>query len=227
MKCKYYDEDKCICQIVALPCIHFSVKEREIIRKYGFLTFPEFLDNHYVKDLRARPRWLIRHIEKYNVEFAIAPDYLYQTAIALKKKYDDVNWVFPLHRKAELKYALEFDWIGFPHRPTFRDYTLKWFLQIFKGKKKLWYLGFWWQSKPEILFHFDGFDTTIPETYSGKYGKIWLTWKKAVKPYKPMRTIEIFQINVRNFRKALTQLLNNYTTLPKFFGQKEVDITDA
>lgn len=193
--------------IIALPCIHFSVREREIIRRYGFLTYPQFLDNHYVKELRARPRWLIRHIEKYDVEFAIAPDYLYQIAIALKNKYPHINWIFPLHRRSELKYAMKFDWIGFPHRQSFRDYSLKWFLKTFRCKK-LWYLGFWLEKRPEILLQFDGFDTTLPETYSGKYGKIWLTWNKAIKPSKQMKTIEIFETNVRNFRKEIEKILS-------------------
>jgi len=193
--------------IVALPCIHFTVREREIINRYGFLSFPQFLDNHYVKSLRARPKWLIHNIEKYGaiVKFAVAPDYQYQTAILLKKKYPDINWIFPLHRKNELKYALEFDWIGYPHRKRFRDYNLKWYLETFKDRKK-WYLGFWFESKPEILLAFNGFDTTIPETYSGKYGKIWVSWGKAYKPNTEMKTIEIFEINVRNFKNAIQKL---------------------
>ena len=198
--------------IVALPCIKFTGREKQIIIKHGFLTYPEFLDNHYIRDLRARPRWLIKHIERFQVQFAIAPDYQYQTAIALLNKYNKVNWIFPLHRKDEVKYAMFFDWIGFPHRPQFRDYSLKWFLKTFRDKKK-WYLGFWMESKPEILLIFDGFDTTPPETYSGKYGKIWLTWNKAVKPTKPMHWLEIFEINVRNFKKAIIKLLSHQITL--------------
>jgi len=190
--------------IVALPCVHFSVKEREIINKYGFLSFPQFLDNHYIKEKKAKVSFLVKNIKRYDVKFAIAPDYQHSNALLLKKLYPRVNWIFPLHQKAEKDIAEQFEWIGFPHRKEFRDYSLEWFLSNF-GHKKRWYLGFWAEGNPEVLFGFDGFDTTLPETYSGKFGKIWLTWRKSVKPDK-MKTIEIFETNVRNFKRAIEEL---------------------
>jgi len=190
--------------IATLPCICFTVKEREIINKYGFMSFPEFIDNHYVKDRKAQVNYLIKCIEKYDVKFAIAPDYQYENALMLKEQYPHVEWIFPLHKKKEKEVAEQFDWIGFPHRRQFRDYSLDWFISNFKHKKR-WYLGFWRENNPYVLFAFDGFDTTIPETYSGKYGKIWLSWGKSVKA-KDMKTIEIFEINVRNFRKEVDKL---------------------
>jgi len=192
--------------IVALPCIAFSVKEREIIRKYGFMTYPEFLDNFYVRHKTRGFKLFIKLLKQYNgsVKFAVAPDYNYDLMKTLKKAYPDVNWIFPLHRVKELEIAheLEFDWIGMPHRWNWRDYTIQWLVENAKDFN-LWYLGFWNESKPWVLQWFDGFDTTIPETYSGKYGKIWITWGKAVKPSKPMKTIEIFEINVANLKDAL------------------------
>ena len=190
--------------IVALPCIHFSVKEREIINKYGFMSFPQFLDNHYVKTNRAKVSFLVKNIKKYDVKFAIAPDYQHENALLLKRLYPHVNWIFPLHQKAEKDIAEQFEWVGFPHRTAFRDYSLEWFLANFEHKKR-WYLGFWAERSPEVLFSFDGFDTTLPETYSGKYGKIWISWGKSVKP-NGMKTIEIFETNVRNFKRALEKL---------------------
>jgi len=80
--------------IVALPCIHFTVKEREIIRKYGFMTFPEFVDNHYVKSRHAQVSYLVRCIKKYDVVFAIAPDYQYRNALLLRRLYPDIEWIF-------------------------------------------------------------------------------------------------------------------------------------
>jgi len=193
---------------VALPCIHFSVKERGIIERHGFLTFPTFLDNHYIKQLKARPAWLVKQIEKYGerVKFAIAPDYLYDSALALLKRYPWVNWIFPLHRKDELVVASKFDWVGFPHRFAFRDYSLRWFLSHTRDKRR-WYLGFWDESSPFRLLRFDGFDTTIPETYSGKYGKIWYSWGISDKPAVKLRTVEMFETNVRNFKRAVEKLL--------------------
>jgi len=192
--------------IVALPCIHFTLKEREIIRKYGFMTFPEFIDNHYIQNKRAQVSYLVKYIKKYDVKFAIAPDYQHNNALLLKRLYPNVEWIFPLHRKDERKVAEHFDWIGFPHREHFRDYSLEWFLANFEHKKK-WYLGFWKESNPSVVLAFQGFDTTIPETYSGKYGKIWISWNKSIKA-NGMKTIEIFETNVRNFRRELEKLKN-------------------
>lgn len=195
--------------IVALPCIAFSVKEREIIRKYGFLTYPEFLDNFYVRHKTRSYGLFSKLLRKYHhqVKFAVAPDYNYKLMEGLKQRYKQVNWIFPLHKKSELEIAknLEFEWIGLPHRPKLRDYTIKWLIDNAR-EFKLWYLGFWSEKTVWVLQYFNGFDTTIPETYSGKYGKIWLTWGKAVKPQKQMKTIEIFEKNVYNFRKAIEEL---------------------
>jgi len=195
--------------IIALPCLHFSVKERKVIKRCGFLPFPEFLDNHYIAELRARPKWLIRQITRYPnlVQFAIAPDYLYKTALALKERYPHVQWVFPLHKKNEIKYARHFEWVGFPYRGAFRDYSLTWFLRVFKPTHKLWFLGFWEERHPELLLPFDGMDSTIPETYAGEYGKLWLGWGKVIKPSKPMRTITILEHNVRKFKQAVDALM--------------------
>jgi hypothetical protein len=190
--------------IAVLPCVRFTGEERRIIRSLGFITYPEFIDNHYVQKGRSKVMYLIKHIMKYNVQYAIAPDYQYENALMLKRKFPHVKWIFPLHRKDEYKYAIQFDFVGFPHRKHFRDYSLEWFIRTFKNHHK-WYLGFWNISKPEVLLNFDGFDTTIPETYAGKFGKIWITWNKQVKPVN-MKTIDILRINLENFKKALEEL---------------------
>jgi len=196
--------EKMTTKIVALPCIAFSVKEREIIRKYGFLTYPEFLDNFYVRHKTRGYSLFLKLLKKYNdqVKFAVAPDYNYKLAERLKEKYEHINWIFPLHKKSELEVAseLNFEWLGMPHRRKFRNYSIQWFVK--HSNFKLWY--FWNERKPWILQYFDGFDTTIPETYSGKYGKIWLTWGKAEKANN-MRTIEIFEANVRNLKNTLKE----------------------
>ena len=192
--------------IVALPCIAFSVKEREIIKKYGFLTYPEFLDNFYVRYKTRGYDLFSKLLRRYKdqVRFAVAPDYNYKLMEGLKEKYPHIDWIFPLHKKSELEIAKElgFEWLGISHRRAWRDYTIQWLVENADGFK-LWYLGFWNERRPWILQYFDGFDTTIPETYSGKFGKIWLGWGRAVKPEKPMKTIEIFEINVRYFREVL------------------------
>ena len=197
--------------IVALPCIAFSVKERKLIKKYGFLTFPEFLDNFFVKH-KSRPNFwkFVEYLKKYEgtIKFAVLPDYQYHRMEWLMERFEVENWIFPLHKKEEIEIARKLKelgnvWLGFPHRENWRDYSLKWFLKQ-EGFKK-WYLGFWAESKPTYLLLFDGFDTTLPETYSGKYGKIWVSWKKAIKP-KNMKTIEIFERNLINFKKNIENL---------------------
>ena len=128
---------------IALPCIHFSVRERSIINRHGFMTMPQFLDNHYVKDRKSSVKWLEKHLKEYGnglIQFAIAPDYQYEEAEKLRKKWD-VNWVFPLHSRDED--FSNFEWVGFPHRPEFRDYELDTFMKITEGKKTMvsWILG--------------------------------------------------------------------------------------
>ena len=194
--------------IEALPCIAFSVKEREIIKRHGFLTYPEFLDNFYVRHKTRGYKLFVKLLKQHkdDVKFAVLPDYQYDRMRTLKKAFTDINWIFPLHKKSELEiaYDLDVEWIGMPHRKNWRNYTIQW-LRENANDFKLWYLGFWNEKRPWTLHWFDGFDTTIPETYSGKYGKIWLTWGKAVKA-ENMRTIEIFEKNVTNFRRAVNQL---------------------
>ena len=194
--------------IRALPCIKFSCKETKIAKKYGFITFPEFIDNFYVRYKTAQFNMFWKYLTQYysQIKFAVYPDYRYDELLFLLGKFPNIRWIFPVHSKKEFEFAKRhFEWVGFPYRKSFRDYTLSEFLNYFKNHKK-WYLGFWDESRPEVLLHFDGFDTTLPEYYSGKLGKIWVSWGKVYKPSLPMRTIEIFEINVRNFKKAIDEL---------------------
>jgi hypothetical protein len=204
--------------IVALPCIHFSVREREIINEHGFLSFPQFLDNHYILEGKASVKWLEKNIRKYwnLVRFAIAPDHQYDEMNRLKAEYPDINWIYPLHSKREDFGS--FEWIGFPHDKKKRDYGLKTFLKMTEGKKR-WYLGFWDVKHPERLQLFDGFDTTIPETYSGKFGRLWLDWERSCEVRGLLPTIEIFEFNVISFKFAVLRLLRtNLRTLETFGG---------
>lgn len=192
---------------IALPCIHFSVRERRIINEHGFMSMPQFLDNHYVKDRKSCVKWLEKHLREYGnglIQFAIAPDYQYEEAERLRQEWD-VNWVFPLHKRDED--FSKFEWVGFPHRPEFRDYELDIFMKLTEGKKR-WYLGFWDESRPEISLLFDGFDTTLPETYSGKYGKLWHGWGKNEPNPLGLPTIQSFEYNVIRFKIEMIKLIN-------------------
>lgn len=202
--------------IIALPCIHFSVRERQIIRKHGLLAYPEFLDNHYVQEMIAQPGWLDYEIRKakglgFKVYFAIYPDYDSTGKYKwLLKRHDDVQWIYPLHKKKELESPFvkeNFEWIGFPYRQRLRDYDLQWYLEMTKRlDKKRWYLGFWDEKRPYTIIYFNGLDSTLPETYSGKFGKVWITWRKAYRPNPPKPTIEMFEINVQNFKREVLRI---------------------
>jgi len=203
--------------IVALPDI--AEDKAEIAKKYGFISYPEFHDNFYVYYVRFKTinfrKIFLKHFIKNEkkIKFVVYPDYQYDMKWLIKT-YNDKQWIFPLHKKKEFDFILknEIEWVGFPHRnlrfpkTLWGDYTLQEYLDFCgeHGLKK-WYLGFWLESKPEILLRFNGLDTTIPEYYAGKCGKIWLSWNKTVKPQN-MKTNAILEKNIINLKKALLKL---------------------
>jgi len=83
------------------------------------LIYPEFFDE---KDLLIARRWSaylrrLRRVESV-VKVAVWPDYCHDAR--LRGRYS-VEWVFPLHRRDELPFALKVtDYIGFPN--DLRDY---------------------------------------------------------------------------------------------------------
>lgn len=194
--------------IVALPCICFCNPEREIIKKYNFLTFPDFLDNFYVKSKTKKFSYFQKLLDELDgdIQYAVAPDGEYALMAELKQSYPDIVWLFPVHLISEVEIAADygFEWLAMPHRRKWRDYETSEFISI-NGYKK-WYLGFWAESLPHQLHFFDGFDTTLPETYSGKFGKLWLDWGKSVPSGGELPTIMIFEKNVSKFRDAIDKL---------------------
>lgn len=214
--------------IEALPCISFTVAERKIARKYGFLSFPEFHDNYYIsEENRANFPKFIKSLVKYKhlVIFAVYPDNRYDLP-ELLHNYSFAEWIFPLHKKAELDFALKHDikWLGMPHDTQRRDYQERWFIDTCENHGfHSWYLGFWAEDYPEILHHFDGMDSTLPETYSGKYGKLWFGWKDAVKPNPPIPTTQLLEHNVEAFRNALDELSMKTQTLVPYVQKLAVE----
>ena len=111
------------------------------------LVYPEFFDD---KDLLVARRWsaylrkLRRNAEA--VKVAVWPDYCYDERLKARLS---VEWVFPLHSKKELGFALKVaDYIGFPNRDDSRDYGIAWFLeQKLRYGFKAWLLGL----KPRYL----------------------------------------------------------------------------
>jgi hypothetical protein len=123
------------------------------------LVYPEFFDE---KDSLIARRWsaYLRKLRQHESEVKVAvwPDYCYDAR--LRDRFN-VEWVFPLHRRDELGFALRVaDYVAFPNRDDLRDYTLSWFLE----QKRLhgfraWLLGL----KPRylnVLHLFDACDIT-------------------------------------------------------------------
>jgi hypothetical protein len=197
--------------IKAMPCICFSVAERQIINNHGFISYPEFLDNFWVKCKGRKFNQFQKALEKHkdNIRIGVLPDGDYPLMSRVMEKYQNIDWLFPLHRKEEIKVVRELKpkWVGFPHREQFRDYNLIWFLENVVGFQR-WYLGFWAEDNPYVLGCFDGFDTTLPETYSGKYGKVWTNWGVSNKPKKKAKTIDMFETNIVNFKRRIQEIKN-------------------
>ena len=190
---------------MALPQVKSS-KQKLICRKLGFLVYPEFMDNYFVHSGDKRLAHFLCELRKnvLKVRFAILPDYKYNLMERLVNWNPRINWIFPLHRKSELRYVekLNVKWIGFPHRRKWRDYTLNWFLQLPYRK---WYMGFWNESQPQVLLTFDGFDTTIPIYTVFRKGRIWIDWNTYQKADIPADMK--LEISLRNFRRAVNEIL--------------------
>jgi len=171
----------------------------------------------------------LNSIEKYRdfLVFVIYPDGQFNYTWLLDEY--NVNWVYPLHYKRETDFILKygFEWIGIPHRSKWRDYDMEWYFDFTKqyGLKR-WYLGWWLEREPELLREFDGFDTTLPEFYAYKCGKIWYSpynWER-VGPTREYKAIDLFRLNVENFNKWIQDYLGNITCVkesPHCFGKEK------
>lgn len=195
--------------IVALSHAPSMKQMRIISERHGFMTFPQFLDNNFVNKNKADVKYLEKNLGRYGmgrVQFAVAPDYMLDEALRLKEEYPDVNWIWPLHSKEED--VSEFEWVAYLHdKPRREDYGLQTYFKLTENKKK-WYLGYWESVDPNILFRFDGFDTTIPMKYAGQYGKVWYSWQKSERVSKmEIDTEELFEFNVISLKIALRKLM--------------------
>jgi len=193
-------------EVNVIPC-RFTAKQVAECSELGFLTWPQFVDNLYTKENRCELSRFFRDLERFGnqVKYAVCPDAKPLLSLALRGEWDEIQWIYPLHQFSELTTALGFRFVGFPHREHFRNYTLEAYLGAVPYEKR-WYLGFWNEKHPEILLNFYGMDTTIPETYSGKFGCIWHSWRQFEKPKAQMKNNDILKINLRNLALALKEL---------------------
>lgn len=196
--------------IVAIPGLRINHYQVQIAREHGFLTFPGFLDNHFIEEKgKADLTYLKRMLKRYAVGaivFAVAPDYDHEEMHKLKAQYPDINWIFPLHSRDED--FSDFEWVGYPHREKLRDYSIGWFMKATEGKKR-WYLGFWDESNPYVVKKFDGLDTTLPSYYADRLGKIWYTWRKHESVNKYLERRELFVHNIIIFKLQILRVFDS------------------
>ena len=207
--------------IVAIPMDRKKDIKVDIIKEVDptILTFPEFLDNFYVRYIRYRDlnfrKKFLRVFQKYinEVRVAIYPDYQYDLAWLLKK-YSDKIWVFPLHKKEEIDFVVKhgFKWIGLPHRKKWRDYSIQEFIKITSeyGLKR-WWLGWWSSRKFQPLHLFHGLDTTLPYVCAFKYGLIWRAPREKPRKAPKMNPLDRFRLNIENFSKFVKSLNISFT----------------
>ena len=195
-----------------LPCPNFSIGDRDIISKYGFITFPSFIDNGFKTEGGIQWDKALKNLKQFRPLFFIANDDEPLKDLEILRKYAR-NIIFPLHKKKDLeKYGGEFEWIGFPNLEKIRDYDIDWFLKTLSSPryydKKLHWLGVhdYPLNRPELILKFHSFDSTLPELYAGKYGKIWRGWRDYYKPSNYLHWRPIFETNVQNFRMFLDTL---------------------
>ena len=201
-------------QYRVLPCPNFSREDLVIIQRAGFLTFPQFIDNGWKTKGGLRWKRAIKNVEHYHPLFFIANDDDPLKDIDTLRKHA-ANIILPLHEKKELvNYIDEFDWIAFPNNPKIRDFDEYWFLVHTKGKNR-WWLGVhdYPVKDPNLILEFQGIDSTLPEMYAGKYGKIWKSWRDYQKSPNRLHWRILFEINVQNFRLFLDNLEPNGSNL--------------
>jgi hypothetical protein len=168
-----------------------------LLREKGLvdLVYPEFFDD---KNLLVARRWsaYLRKLRRLEGEVRVAvwPDYCYDER--LKTRFS-VEWVFPLHHRSELGFALKVaDYVAFPNRDDLRDYGIAWFLeQKLRYGFKAWLLGL----KPRhlsVLHLFDACDIS-GASLRGFMGKGWKNmndvevWEGFVRQIKTMKTVEL------------------------------------
>ena len=201
-------------QYRALPCPNFAQEDILMIQKYGFITHPYFIDNGFKTAGGFDWKGAMKNLKRFRPLFFIAKDDDWDKDLDIIYQHA-ANVIFPVHELRELKNDVN-GFYGFPNNPQLRDYSINDFLDGTKGRKR-WWLGVhdYPIKLPGYLLQFDGFDSTMPELYAGKYGKIWYSWRNYRKPSNRLHWRPIFEQNIQNFALFLDNLkesnpLDNY-----------------
>jgi len=178
------------------------LKVMRLLQQKGLvdLVYPEFFDD---KGLLIARKWnaYVRRLRRYAdvVKVAVWPDYCYD--VRLRDRFG-VEWVFPLHRRSELDFALKVaDYIGFPNRDDLRDYSLGWFVEQKRVYGfKAWLLG----VKPRhvetgVLWRFEACDIT-GASLKGFLSSGW----------RDMSSVEAWENFVRQIKAAKASVLDSW-----------------
>ena len=178
------------------------LKVMRLLREKGLvdLVYPEFFDD---KNLLVSRRWTayLRRLRRKEdeVKVAVWPDYCYDARIGGRFS---VEWVFPLHSKRELDFALRVaDYIAFPNRDDLRDYSLGWFVeQKRRYGFRAWLLG----VKPRhvdtgVLWRFEACDVT-GASLKGFLSSGW----------RDMSSVEVWENFVRQIKAAKASVLDSW-----------------
>ena len=141
----------------------------------------------------------MRRLRRYvdEVKVAVWPDYCYDAR--LRDRFS-VEWIFPLHSKQELGFALKVaNYVAFPNRNDLRDYSIAWFIEQKRASGfKAWLLGLKPRyQKAHVLQHFDACDIT-GASLRGFIGKVW----------KDMNDVDVWEKLVRQIKAAKTTALD-------------------
>lgn len=175
----------------------------------GFLCNDKFLDNGFVQGNLDILKFRELILKKVPI-VAFLPDYHVEESLKLIKDVKVPIWVFPLHRKEELKHFKEENvWLGFPHKrhdrregiDLGRDFSLKWYFNNVSQKK--WWMGLWDDTKLNYLKRFDGCDTSMFYFLCTKQGSVWTGWGKRKTCSKWKNGTELLKESFLNFKRYL------------------------
>lgn len=187
-----------IYQYRVLPCPNFARTDINLIQQYGFLSYPYFIDNGFKTKDGMDWNKAINNAKLYRPLFFIANDDDWFKDKDILRQYC-ANIIYPVHELRDCRININ-GYYGFPNNPKLRDYEIEDFLLATETKKR-WWLGLhdYPVKVPEYILDFHGFDSTMPELYAGKYGKIWLDWRQSKKNSNQLHWRILFEQNIQNF----------------------------
>ena len=142
--------------------------------QYCIEDYPCIVDNGWCQSGQPSVQELKENIMRYRPQFAIALDFDLKTSLRLKERYPWIKWVYPAHKREELKVWRYGFLVGFCTRRRMpnqgREYTLREYLsEVPRGYRFL--LGLSWEDLFELpLDEFDYADVAFVFS-NARFGK--------------------------------------------------------